>query len=646
MKKFYVFLCTFLVLSMASYAQLAKDAKCKWLGNITTNNAVRSDFGSLWNQLTPENETKWASIEGTRDQMNWTGADNCYNYCKEKGIPFKFHCLVWGSQYPDWITNLSQQEQLEEITEWMDAVKKKYPDLEYIDVVNEAVSGHAPAPFKNALGGDGASGYDWIVKAFKMARERWPNAILIYNDYNFISWQRSQIIDLVKKCLNAGAPIDAVGCQCHSLHECQDQIKSGYNEIKQKIGLPIFISELDVELADDNAQANFYKEFFPFFWEDDMCAGVTLWGYIDGATWRSNTGLIKNGQERASLKWLREYMATDAAKNAPNPLCGGKKGNIKIDIASTTIELGESTTISATLEEGSNLVISVNGEKIASGNSSGEATFTPTEPGTFTVTVTGKNKDGEDTSVEATIKVINVGPYGGKAAIIPGTIEAENYDEGYADKTFSDNTPGNSCDDFTNYYREDDIDLKKAGDATVIGNAQNGEWMKYTVEVLEDGDYTLTIRAGEGGSNGKFTIDMDDNSMDYQVTVPKTGDWGTFDEVEIDEEFSLKAGKHVLTITIDQDWVDIDWIKFSKKGGLSSISEAYSESFTITPNPASKEIRINGDVKKVEIFDLVGNLIEASIESKIDISGYSNGLYIARITLENGVLSKQFVVKK
>ncbi len=580
--------------------------------------------------------------------MNWSGADRCYNYCKENGIAFKFHCLVWGSQYPSWITNLSEKEQLEEITEWMDAVKAKYPDLEYIDVVNEAVSGHAPAPFKNALGGDGASGYDWIVTSFKMARERWPNAVLIYNDYNFISWQRSQIIDLVQKCLKAGAPIDAVGCQCHSLHECQNQIKSGYNEIKQKTGLPIFISELDVELADDNAQANFYKEFFPFFWEDDMCAGVTLWGYIDGATWRDNTGLIKNNQERASLKWLREYMATDAAKNAPNPLCNGKTGKISLEIASTTIELGKSTTINATLEDGSNLVIKVDGVTIGNGISSAEATFTPTGSGTFKVVVTGKDKEGNEVTAEATIKVINVGPFGGKAATIPGTIEAENYDEGYADVTFSDQTPGNSCDDYTNYYREDDIDLKKVGDAVVVGNAQKGEWMKYTVDVLEDGDYIMTVRAGEGGTNGKFTIKMDDNSMDYQVTVSKTGEWGSFDEIEIEKTFSLRAGTHTMTLTIDQDWIDIDWINFKKEENPSSVIEAGQELFSITPNPASKEIRINGNVEihKVEIFNLVGNIIEETIDSKIDVSNYSNGIYIAKLTLESGVYTISFVVKK
>lgn len=85
-----------------------------------------------------------------------------------------------------------------------------------IDVVNEAISGHAPFPYTAALGGSGTSGYDWIIEAFKMARERWPNAILIYNDYNSISWQRAEYITLMKAIKDCGY-VDAMGFQAHSL---------------------------------------------------------------------------------------------------------------------------------------------------------------------------------------------------------------------------------------------------------------------------------------------------------------------------------------------------------------------------------------------------------------------------------------------
>ncbi|HMY38592.1 MAG TPA: hypothetical protein PK011_04635, partial [Marinagarivorans sp.] len=42
-----------------------------FVGNTTTNWQVRSDFAQYWQQITPENEGTWASVEGTRDTYNW-----------------------------------------------------------------------------------------------------------------------------------------------------------------------------------------------------------------------------------------------------------------------------------------------------------------------------------------------------------------------------------------------------------------------------------------------------------------------------------------------------------------------------------------------------------------------------------------------
>ena len=103
--------------SFCSNAQLSKNPN-KFLGNITTAYSVRSDFNTYWNQLTPENETKWASVEGTRDVYNWASVDKEYQYCKDHNFSFKFHTLIWGSQYPSWMDNLTTADQLAEIIEW------------------------------------------------------------------------------------------------------------------------------------------------------------------------------------------------------------------------------------------------------------------------------------------------------------------------------------------------------------------------------------------------------------------------------------------------------------------------------------------------------------------------------------------------
>ena len=102
--------------SVDAVAQLNQNPD-KFLGNITTYGSVEpggEKYYTLWDQITPENESKWQSIENNRDQYNWSGCDNAYNYAKKHGFPFKFHTLIWGSQYPSWMDNLSSWEDLGE----------------------------------------------------------------------------------------------------------------------------------------------------------------------------------------------------------------------------------------------------------------------------------------------------------------------------------------------------------------------------------------------------------------------------------------------------------------------------------------------------------------------------------------------------
>ena len=124
--------------SSLSLAALA-DGAAKFVGNITTNGQVRSDFGTYWNQITAENECKWASIEGTRGRYNFEGCKAAYNWAVNNGGHFKFHAHVWGSQYPSWLEGMSAADTKTAITQWFDKVKENFPDLEMIDVVNEAI---------------------------------------------------------------------------------------------------------------------------------------------------------------------------------------------------------------------------------------------------------------------------------------------------------------------------------------------------------------------------------------------------------------------------------------------------------------------------------------------------------------------------
>ncbi len=284
--------------SSSSVASSVAPAAKKFIGNITTSGAVRSDFTRYWNQITPENESKWASVEGTRDVYNWAPVDRIYAYARANNIPVKAHTFVWGAQSPSWINNLSATETAAEIEEWIRDYCARYPDTAMIDVVNEAVVGHQPAAYAQK-----AFGNNWIQRVFQLARQYCPNAILILNDYNNIRWQHEQFITLAKA---QGNYIDAVGLQAHELKGMTAaQVKTAIDNIWNQVGKPIYISEYDIGDTNDQVQLQNFQAHFPVFWDHPHVKGITIWGYVNGRTWIEGSGLIQeNGTPRPAMTWL------------------------------------------------------------------------------------------------------------------------------------------------------------------------------------------------------------------------------------------------------------------------------------------------------------------------------------------------------
>jgi len=280
----------------------------KFAGNIDTRNSIRDDFATYWDQFTPENAGKWGSVQRQEGSFSWNSLDAMYDYCADNNIIFKEHCFVWGSQQPSWVNNNNAENA---VKEWMSAFCERYPNTLIIDVVNEPPPHTTPA-YKNGIGGDGQSGWDWIANAFKWAHEACPNAILLLNDYNNIEYSNDtrHTIDIVKAIQGVDAPIDAVGCQSHATtNSSAGSLESAINSIADQTGLPVYITEYDLGIGDDNQQRQVMESQFTMFWNNENVKGVTYWGYIEGATWRSNTGLMSSdGQMRPAMTWLMDFL--------------------------------------------------------------------------------------------------------------------------------------------------------------------------------------------------------------------------------------------------------------------------------------------------------------------------------------------------
>ena len=505
------------------------DGAAKFIGNITQSGTApgpNDQFTQLWNQATAENGCKWGSVEGTRGRYNWGACDAAYNWAKNNGGHFKFHALVWGSQYPGWLNGLSVDETRKAITAWFDAVKEHYPEIEMIDVVNEAIrtgnnSYHSPYGKNNniipALGGDNNGDYAFITTAFKMARERWPKAILIYNDYNTVQWNKDQGIQLIQTIKKNGAPVDAYGLQAHDMMSqgggqggtggggvCLNinTLKSITKEIWDKTQTPMFISEYDIATTDDNIQKQCYEEQITHFMENEHVAGITLWGYVYGHTWLDCngkapgcSGIIKDGKDRAAMAWLRDYLS----KNK------------------------------------------------------------------------GVNTTGLPTGVLTTVDPEPQLPFKGEAFAIPGKVEAEDFDipgvgrneDGTSNESYGDDSENHGDSD---YRKGTGVDLYKKATGVIVGYNSEGDWLEWTVNVKEEGDYTMFAAVAAAGSTSSFQLSLDGKDLTGVVSVPAatSGEENYDDYNKVSANVTLPAGKHILRMDVTGAWFDVDYFTFVK----------------------------------------------------------------------------------
>lgn len=305
--------------------------KQKYLGGVHSGGSSNQEMGIplYWNQVVPENAGKWGSVEATRDVMNWTELDAAYIRAKSNSLPFRFHVLIWGAQQPAWIRDLPDAEQLEEINEWFAAVAARYPDIDYLEVVNEAFRDQPDITwkwltfvdnstdpncgnYKKALGGNGTTGWDWVLNAFRLARQYFPNTKLMLNDYGIISDGNATnnyvaLINLLK----AENLIDVIAEQAHAFNTSGASATNLTNNLNtlSATGLPIWITEFDVDGSTDAIQLAEYQRVFPVLWEHPSVIGITTWGYRPGL-WRPLANLVlADGTERSAMSWLRDYVA-------------------------------------------------------------------------------------------------------------------------------------------------------------------------------------------------------------------------------------------------------------------------------------------------------------------------------------------------
>ena len=279
-----------------------------FVGNIWPD-GVDSDpyFLDYWNQVTVENGGKWGNVESVRDEMRWADLDLAYNFAKENDLRFRLHTLVWGRSQPPWLGPLPADELREEVNEWFTLVGERYPDVDMIDVVNEPL--HIQPAYMDALGGAGETRWDWIITCFELARMHFPDAALGVNEFGILRSESSATAYLrLIRVLKDRDLIDYIGVQAHNLQGVSSDVISASLDLLARERLPIYVTELDLGIADDQAQADRMEELITLFAANRHVRGVTFWGYRERMIYLKPAYLLgTDGTERPALTWLAEF---------------------------------------------------------------------------------------------------------------------------------------------------------------------------------------------------------------------------------------------------------------------------------------------------------------------------------------------------
>lgn len=226
------------------------------------------------------------------------------------------------------------------------------------------------------------------------------------------------------------------------------------------------------------------------------------------------------------------------------------------------------------------------------------------------------NSDGTYTiefmalELEVSGEPIEVKPFKG-AIEIPGILEAENYDTyAYSDADGKSDETG---------YRSDDAGIVKAGNGYALGYTSADDYFEYTLDVKAAGKYKVVINGATGNSTASsVTVSVGEKKV--QTEIPSKGDWETYSEVEAGE-LELAAGKQTLRLTINTNYVNVDWIKFVDASAVQSSSSVVESSGSVVPESSSSSttgivrsvaFESGSQMLRCQVFDMNGQLVKSA----------------------------------
>lgn len=195
-------------------------------------------------------------------------------------------------------------------------------------------------------------------------------------------------------------------------------------------------------------------------------------------------------------------------------------------------------------------------------------------------------------------------------------------------------SPGGDVVVFYNNPQTPEVDFELS-DRTFLGVGQtpvldaNQDWTLVS-NTLDSGHRTvIATRVLDTGNDGDYVFSTSDSSLEYVWAV---GPSYAFTDMSDAYHTYPNKGKSMQSFTLSQP-------------------ELALNDFKISPNPAKSKVTIslpNGATNvKLDVFDVLGKKVMSknlsSLNSTFDVSKWNSGIYLMRITSDNGTQTKRFV---
>ncbi|MEI9942853.1 MAG: carbohydrate-binding protein [Chitinophagaceae bacterium] len=165
-------------------------------------------------------------------------------------------------------------------------------------------------------------------------------------------------------------------------------------------------------------------------------------------------------------------------------------------------------------------------------------TVTGLQAGAYVFRLTARDNDNQESTSDVTI---TVNPDATAGKVIPGKIEAENYDA-----------------HFGGMYAVATTDA--GGGQQVIG-ITNNSWMDYNVTVTQAGTYNVSFRVATPQQHAQFQLKLGSTVLGT-VNIPNTGEWNIWQTITI-TNVSLSAGAQTLRVlSTNNESCNFNWMNY------------------------------------------------------------------------------------